>query len=270
MFCLVLFLGLKFGEKKVYYKEVEILSVEVPIKVASAMVVQEYLPPIPVPTNNGRIAWGAYWSDMTPNEKRVYGSYVRKDEPKRVGLQVGHWKISEAPNELKALRENSGAKGGGMSEYEAMLKIALEAKDLLEAKGIIVDLLPATVPVDYVADAFIAIHADGNSSTKPSGFKLATPERDFSGKADILMESLYDAYGKNTGLSRDDNNITKRMTSYYAFNWRRYDHAVHPMTPSVILETGFMTNASDRKVILDKPHLAAKGIAEGVLKFLGV
>ncbi len=210
--------------------------------------------------------WGRYWADFTPEEARVYGNYRRPEGPPRVGLQVGHWKLSEVPEELEGLRASTGAQGGGYTEWQVNLAIAERAKALLEAKGVVVDLLPATPPIDYAADAFVSIHADGNNNTSVSGYKLATPRRDFSGKADMLMAALYESYGEATGMKRDGS-ITRRMTGYYAFNWRRYDHAVHPMTPSVIVETGFLTSPADRAIIVNQPQRAAQGIAEGVLEF---
>lgn len=187
--------------------------------------------------------------------------------PLRVGIQAGHARLDEVPEELEGLRRSTGAYGGGKSEAEVVLKIAEEVKKILEAQGMAVDLLPATVPVDYVADAFVSIHADGNGSPSASGFKISGPRRDFSGRSEALVSALYDSYGAETGLRRDLN-ITRRMSGYYAFNWRRYDHAVHPMTPAAIVETGFMTSASDRAIIVDQPQRAAKGIADGIIKFL--
>ncbi len=225
------------------------------------------LPAIPEPLINGRIRWASYWVDMTEAELAVYGNFKRPPGPLRVGIQAGHWKLKEVPEELNGLKTSSGAQGGGFSEQETVLAIARRVKVLLEAENIVVDLLPATVPVDYVADAFVSIHADGSSSANVTGFKIAPPRRDFSGKADALVSALYDAYGSATGL-REDSNITRRMSGYYAFNWRRYDHTVHPMTPSAIVETGFMTNASDRAIIVTQPQIAAEGIAKGILAFL--
>ena len=57
------------------------------------------------------------------------------------------------------------------------------------------------------------------------------------------------------------------MRNYYAFNFRRYEHALHPMTIGVILETGFITSSVDRPVILDDPARAARGIVEAVQRF---
>jgi N-acetylmuramoyl-L-alanine amidase len=58
------------------------------------------------------------------------------------------------------------------------------------------------------------------------------------------------------------------MLYYYAFNSRRYCHAVAPGVPQAIVETGFLTSAVDRQLLLGNPGAAAKGIAEGVIAFL--
>jgi N-acetylmuramoyl-L-alanine amidase len=85
---------------------------------------------------------------------------------------------------------------------------------------------------------------------------------------DQLVAALYAAYEAATGLPRDDGNITARMRYYYAFNSRRYCHAVAPGIPQAIIETGFLTNVSDRRLLLGNPDAAARGIANGILAFL--
>jgi hypothetical protein len=57
------------------------------------------------------------------------------------------------------------------------------------------------------------------------------------------------------------------MQNYYAFNFRRFEHALHPMTMGVIIETGFLTSPGDRQVIVDDPERAARGIVEAVKAF---
>lgn len=227
------------------------------------------LPAIPEPMQNGRVRWASYWVDMTPEELAVYGTAPTRSGPPRVGIQAGHWNLAEVPEELDGLKASSGAQGGGYSEQDTVLEIARRVKALLEAEGVTVDLIDATVPVDYLADAFVSIHADGSTSANVSGYKLSAPRRDFSGKAEALTDAIYESYGEVTGMRRDGS-ITRRMSGYYAFNWRRYDHAVHPQTPSTIVETGFMTNAADRAIIVSKPQIAAEGIAEGIIRFLNI
>ena len=80
------------------------------------------------------------------------------------------------------------------------------------------------------------------------------------------MKLLQENYREETEL-RQLQDVTRRMQNYYAFNFRRYEHALHPMTIGVIIETGFMTSARDRRVILDQPERAAKGIVDAIKAF---
>lgn len=192
--------------------------------------------------------------------------WERPEGPLRVGIQVGHWKLEEVPDELMGLRRTSGAVGGGKKEWEVALTIAQAMKPLLEDKGIIVDVLPATIPPKYFADVFIAIHADGSPSASISGFKAAAPRRDATGKAQKLVMFLNEEYPKTTNIKRDTN-ITRRMTGYYAFNWRRYEHSIHPMTVGVIMETGFLTSPADQQILIYNPERAAQGMANAIFRF---
>jgi len=194
-------------------------------------------------------------------------AWERPEGPVRVGLQVGHLDNESMPEELAGLEGNTGAVVGNLFEREVVKAIVELTAQRLRSEGIEVDILPATVPPGYVADAFVSVHADGNTSTRPRGFKIAGPRRDYSGQAATLVSALYASYGPATGLPVDDY-ISRRMTAYYAFNWPRYEHAIHPLTPAVIVETGFLTNAQDRTVIVDQPERAAEGIASGILAFL--
>jgi hypothetical protein len=187
--------------------------------------------------------------------------------PQRVGLQAGHWLVEQVPPELRGLQ--GGATGGGKQEWEVNLDLALRTQALLEAAGVQVDVLPTTIPEHYQAHVFVAIHADGDTSGRLRGFKVArpgfssVPETD-----DRLVETLNAAYGAATGLPRDDEHISLRMRYYYAFNSRRYCHAVAPGVPQAIVEAGFLTSAADRGLLLGTPDVAARGIADGILRFL--
>jgi hypothetical protein len=195
-------------------------------------------------------------------------SWERKAGPLKVGLQSGHLDNDEMPEELAGLERNGGgASFGLLTERDVVYTITQLVAEKLRAAGIEVDILPATVPPGYEADAFVSIHADGNQNQSVNGYKMAGPRRDYSGRSAALVAVLYETYGDATGL-RVDSNITNRMTAYYAFNWPRYEYAIHPFTPAVIVETGFLTNATDRQIIVNAPERAAAGIAEGILNFL--
>lgn len=187
--------------------------------------------------------------------------------PPRVGLQVGHLHANELPEELARLRTSTGARWGDVTEAELNLAIVNRIKPLLEAQGVLVDVLPATVPPGYDADAFLAIHADGSSSPAARGWKLATPWR-ASAASRALLAAVAAAYGPATGLPEDVGGVTFNMKGYYAFNFRRNDHAVARTTPAIIVEMGFMTSAADRAVLFEQPDRVARGIAEGVLAYL--
>jgi N-acetylmuramoyl-L-alanine amidase len=186
---------------------------------------------------------------------------------KRIGLQAGHWQNEQVPPELGRLQ--AGSSGGGRQEWEVTLDIARRAKTMLEADGYQVDLLPATVPIRYQAHVFVAVHADGDTAGALSGYKIARPGfSSVPGVDDQLVKDLYAAYGPITHLARDDEHISLRMTYYYAFNSRRYCHAVAPGVPQAIIETGFLTSASDRQLLIGNPDVPARGIAAGIRAFV--
>jgi N-acetylmuramoyl-L-alanine amidase len=185
--------------------------------------------------------------------------------PVRIALQAGHWRADEAPRELSGLR-GAGTSWRSTHEWEANLDIARRAGSLLEEMGYEVDILPAVVPPGYRAHLFISIHADGSDDPNASGYRVAAPRRDATGHAAHVARLLEASYGEATGLRRIPT-ATRRMRNYYAFNYRRYEHALHPMTIGVILETGFMTSARDRAVILSDPDRAARGIVAAIASF---
>lgn len=196
-----------------------------------------------------------------------WSSWTRPDVPAKVAIQVGHYKNDELPDELENLRNNDGAQVGNVTEVDINLEVSRLIAENLRVRGIDVEILPATVPQDYWSDVFLAIHADGSEDTGKSGYKFATSWRDATGKANDLMRLLRDGYGDATGLEWDPN-ITRNMRGYYAFAWWRYDHSIHPMTTPVIIELGFLTNPSDRALLVNTPEIPADAISEGVVRYL--
>jgi N-acetylmuramoyl-L-alanine amidase len=188
--------------------------------------------------------------------------------PRRVAIQAGHWKSDEAPDELRRLIPQTGAAWEGVVEVEINLDIAKRVGVILNSKGIAVDILPTKIPVGYVADAFVALHADSDGVGENSGFKMAHGARR-GPYEDALLKDIKDAYGAATGLDYDATHVTSAMRGYYPFSWSRFQHAVAAHTPAVILEMGYLSNDVDRSLMLDKPDLLAVAIADGVVKFLG-
>jgi N-acetylmuramoyl-L-alanine amidase len=197
----------------------------------------------------------------------LFETWKRPEGPARVGLQVGHWKNEEVPEELQRLLGNTGATGGGKAEWEVNYAIAQETARLLESQGISVDILPTTVPKEYWADVFLAIHADGNLDSSLSGYKFAHSWRDYTGNATKLIKHLDDAYAIRVDLPKDPA-ISRNMRGYYAFAWWKFDHAVHPMTTAAIAETGFLTNKKDQSILIETPEIPAQALAEGITNYL--
>jgi hypothetical protein len=221
-------------------------------------------PPMPAPGTPGATGfWARYRQPLPPAE--VYNP----PGVKRVGLQAGHWRVNEIPAELRGL--GPGTSGGGRDEWEVNLDIARRTAEILEVAGVEVDILPTTLPVEYRAHLFLSIHADGDEAGARRGYKLgraawsATPEAD-----DRLMSDISDAYGVATGMPIDPIGASRRMTAYYAFNSRRYCHAIVPGVPSAILEAGYLTSAVDRQILIGDLSASARGIAAGILRYLGV
>ena len=187
--------------------------------------------------------------------------------PWRVGIQAGHWRIEQLPEELARLRPDTGAAFGSLQEVDVNLRIARRVAHDLSIAGVSVDMLPATVPPGYQADAFVAIHADGGGS-RERGFKVSSPWR-ASEASEMLRDSIQRVYGDLAGIPPDRYGVTYNMRGYYAFSWYRFEHAVAPSTPSAIIETGYLTSSLDRGVIVDDPEVPARAIAMGVLLYLG-
>ncbi|MFL5804360.1 MAG: N-acetylmuramoyl-L-alanine amidase [Roseiflexaceae bacterium] len=184
----------------------------------------------------------------------------------RVGIQAGHWLIPNLPAELTHLQISVGASAGGYNEAMINLDIARRTAALLESVGITVDRLPAIVPPGYTADAFVALHADGARQASARGFKIGAAWA-ASRASQQLLEALTAEYGRTTGLPRHGA-VTADMRGYYAFNYRRYAHAIARTTPAVIVEMGFLTNTDDRALLTSQPDLIAAGLANGIIRYL--
>jgi N-acetylmuramoyl-L-alanine amidase len=179
---------------------------------------------------------------------------------------VGHWLGGGLPGELAHLQLSAGTSAGGYTEVEINQAIAQRVAALLESIGVTVDLLPAAVPPGYAADVFVALHADGFREASARGFAVANAWA-ASRAAGQLRTALTAEYARATGLP-EHGAITADMRGYYAFNYRRYIHAIAPTTPAAIVEMGFLTNPDDRALLVAQPDLAAVGIANGIVRYL--
>lgn len=187
--------------------------------------------------------------------------------PVRIGLQVGHLDAAAAPKELAKLRALTGATVDGVEEVDVNHAIVRALAARLRHDGFEVDVLDTTVPVHYRADLVLAVHADANADPTREGYKSAhflplRNPRDPLLKLDIDRAVLYES-----GLGDDDRNVSIDMLKYYAFNARRFRHALARRTPGLIVEMGYLSNAHDR-AYLERPDAVAKDLEDGILAYL--
>lgn len=194
-----------------------------------------------------------------------FDNWKRPEGPIKIAIQIGHYLESDPPKELTKI-SRTGAVLSSLKEVDINNLIAKEVKKILEGRGYNVELLPAVIPEAYYADAFVAIHAN-STDENVSGFMISTPFVDYSGKAFKLKDALIEEYKKATGFNFIDE-FTSNMTHYYAFNWSRYKHSIHPKTPAVIIEMGNMRNQKDLLFLVLGYYKVAEGIANGIEKFI--
>lgn len=151
----------------------------------------------------------------------------------------------------------------GLTEAEVNYGIALEVADLLQRRGVQIDLFDEYDEhlTEYDADALVSIHSDSCNVPGATGFKVARVTHSAIPEAeDRLVTCLNQEYATYTGLAQHPASITDGMTNYHAFN------EISPLTPGAIIETGFLLD--DRHLLQYKPKVVARGIAAGILCFL--
>jgi N-acetylmuramoyl-L-alanine amidase len=199
---------------------------------------------------------------------RIPKPKIDLNEPRRVGIQVGHWQTTDVPKEYGTrIITQTGASWAGYNEVDLNLDIAERMAKLLRSQGLVVDILPTTVPAGYLADVFIALHGDSDGVGELSGFKMAHGSRR-GPYEDKLLADVKTTYADQTGLDYDAAHVSRAMLGLYSFNWSRYQHATSPFTPSVILEMAFISNNDDLSLLVDRPDRVASAITNGILKFL--
>ncbi|MEK7673959.1 MAG: N-acetylmuramoyl-L-alanine amidase [Patescibacteria group bacterium] len=194
----------------------------------------------------------------------------RANTPKnkaKISIQIGHLLEEELPLELINLGKNGGAKINRVKEVEINKSVAEKVKENLKNNGYNnVEIVSALLSQDYYSDVFVAIHSNIDEKNV-SGFLISAPYKDYSEKGDYLKNAIISEYTKSTGMKFIDYK-SLNMTKYYSFNWSRFKRAINPTTPAVILEIGNLRNINDLITITIGQDKVAKGIADGIIKFL--
>ncbi len=180
---------------------------------------------------------------------------------RRIGIISGH----------RGLSENSRRDPGAIcvDEYrrvyleEESINFAVSTRVVanLEARNFNVDLLDEFDPrlIDYRADALVSIHANSclDYGEVVSGFIVSKSDaRPEDGVDAFLRECIALNYGAHIPLRRSYNE-TDDMLNNHA--WRK----IHPLTPGVILEMGFML--ADQEILTTQHDLLAHAITMGIL-----
>ena len=171
------------------------------------------------------------------------------------------------PEELARLRFNTGGHANGLDEVDLNRAVAEALQAQLEAHGVTVELLSATPPRGYYADLFLSLHADSVVDSTRRGYKSAyfDPERN---PLEPRLKAYIDrAYLTASGFPDDHHNTTQNMHRYYAFNTWRYRHSVHPGTPALLVEMGYLSSEVDM-AFLNHPDQPAAALSAGILAFL--
>lgn len=213
--------------------------------------------------------------ELADKTRAAYRTVVRRVlfvalGPPRVGVQIGHDGVEAHPDELGHLRGNTGGFALGRSELSVNRAVAAALRRQLEAHGVTVDLLRATPPAGYHADLVLSLHTDSLDAEVAAGrrgYKSAHFAPPRSPLEPRLKRLIDEGYLRATQLPDDTANTTGAMLEYYAFNFRRYRAAVHPATPALIVELGYLSSPADA-ALLGRPRRVAEGLSSGVVAFL--
>lgn len=183
-----------------------------------------------------------------------------------VAIQPGHWQVAQLPDELYRLRTSTGAEWGKVREVDINRAVADALIARIREAGWTPVLVPATVPPELRADAFIALHADWGNQADRRGWKLAPAWR-ASSASRKLADALARSFGQEPNLVEDMDGVTVNMRGYFAFNSRRFVHASSPYTPAVLIEMGFITSPIDRKLLTTRPDYYADIVMRGLKSY---
>lgn len=215
-----------------------------------------------------------------PSSRGSSGGYV-------VCIDPGHQQsgnnnkepVGPGASETKA-KVTGGAVGVVTRQPEHVLVMTLgeKVRERLERYGVTVVMTRTTSAVDISnsqraavanqagADLFLRIHADSNTNADVRGISTLYPAGN-DWVAPIEAESLKAAGAIHKAMiastSANDRGVVKR-SDLSGFNYAQ--------VPSVLVETGFLSNPVDDRQLADPAYqdALADGIARGVLEYLGV
>ena len=171
---------------------------------------------------------------------------------------------------------NAGAEGNGLREQDVVYPIGIELAELLRANGNFeVKLSRPTADTQlgnsnssslrlrvqdansWGADYFISLHTNASdivSATGSEALVYSQPSVAAELGADLLRE-----LNRTTGLA---NRGVKSRPGLYVLR--------RTAMPAVLMELGFISNASDAELMSTRPDLFAQGLYNGLLDYLNL
>lgn len=171
---------------------------------------------------------------------------------------------------------NAGAEGNGYVEQDITYDVGIILADLLRSNGNFDVRLSRPTPesslgtsnstslrirVDeanaFGADYFVSLHTNASTNTAVSGSEaLVYTEPSIASE---LGEDILFWLNRITGLR--NRGIVERPGLYVLRKTQM---------PAVLVEIGFISNASDARLMNDSPELFAEGIYNGILQYTGL
>ena len=169
---------------------------------------------------------------------------------------------------------NAGAEGNGYREQDLVYEIARRTAVILRQNGLDVRLSRPTPETQlgtsnasslaarvndansWGADYFISLHTNASNITSASGSE-AFVYTDAS-RAYPLAQNILTQLNAATGLP---NRGVSVRTNLYVLRRTRM--------PATLVELGFISNPGDADLMANQPELFARGVANGVLAYLG-
>ena len=216
------------------------------------------------------------------NPAVVQGLQLERDEI-MADLAAARATPLQTPQWLRRIGIISGHRGLGATLlrdpgavcYDEYKRVTLEEETInfavstrvianLEALNFAVDMLDEFDPRldNYRADALVSIHANSciDYGEVVSGFIVSKSDaRPETGNDVFLRECIALNYAANIPLERSYNE-TEDMINNHA--WQK----IHPLTPGVILEMGFML--ADQEILTTQHDLLAHAITMGILCYI--
>jgi N-acetylmuramoyl-L-alanine amidase len=169
---------------------------------------------------------------------------------------------------------NAGAEGNGYREQDLVYEIARQTAVILRQNGLEVRLSRPTPQTQlgtsnasslaarvndanaWGADYFISLHTNASTITSASGSEAFVYTE--ASRAYPLAQNILTQLNAATGLP---NRGVSVRTNLYVLRRTRM--------PATLVELGFISNPADADLMANQPQLFARGVANGVLAYLG-